>query len=274
MKLKLCILLAGLGALALGLAALHPAAPLPSPAEPDAPSETQGALTAGLPLPTPSLGLPQAPGPRQEPPGPRWEVCWQDSFETAESVKRYFPFDRGEVRWLEKHQALWLDAGRGEQVYAIVRRSLPGDLRVRFRALRRKSRTEVNVGLLVSVRGSLKEEEGYFAEWELGKALIKKRNILQKEAPAATPPTADRWVRLELRRIGAAISMYMEGKIVLEWTDGDPCLGSMHDLFSFYVYADQTLIDDLVIERNAADPTAPNATDPATEENVLGLRIR
>jgi hypothetical protein len=35
------------------------------------------------------------------------------------------------------------------------------------------------------------------------------------------------------------------------------------------VWSEQTIIDDLVIERNADDPIKPLKDDPATEDNVV-----
>jgi hypothetical protein len=119
------------------------------------------------------------------------------------------------------------------------------------------------------MNGALKRADGYFAEWAEGTARIKKQGRLEKKADAPTPKTDSRWVNLELCRSGSSFTMTSEGKTVLEWTDEHPIAKQEHDLFTFYVWSEQTIIDDLVIERNANDAVKPLDDDPATEENIL-----
>jgi hypothetical protein len=209
----------------------------------------------------------------------KWQVAYKDEFNKPESIKKYALLSLsnppGELEWHEKHKAMMLrnnDNGGGE-IFAAVRKSLPGDLRVRFKAMCRKSETEVSIGIMFSVAGALRTEDGYFAEWAGGSTKLKKHNIQQAGEQAPTPQTADRWVNLELRRIGAKITMYMEGKEVTAWTDDQPVQGAQHDLLSFYVWSETTLIKDLIIERNANDPLKPLTDDPAADDNMLrGLR--
>ena len=203
---------------------------------------------------------------------PQWKECYREEFNSPDSAAQFLKVHGGEIQWYEKYKALLLRANETDEnsdVYAVIHKSLPGDLRVRFKALRSKSATELNIGLLFSIRGALDLEEGYFVEWAHGFAQIKKHTHLEKRAEAPTPSTQDRWVSLELRRVGPAITMLMEGKIVLEWIDRHPITGSENDLFSFYLWSDQTLIDDIMIERNLNDPIMPLPDDPATEGNVL-----
>ena len=55
----------------------------------------------------------------------------------------------------------------------------------------------------------------------------------------------------ELRRAGPKITMLLDGKEVLAWTDPAPLDGPDYGALSFYVWGDSTLISDLVIERRA-----------------------
>ena len=181
---------------------------------------------------------------------PKWEVAYQDDFSQPDCVQRYV-VPEGALTYHDNHKALLLRADPGKQAYAVVQKSFPGDLRVRFKALRRKQVAEVSLGLLFSCRGPLKDGDGYFAEWARGVAQIKKQKSLQQSASAPTPPTPDRWVNLELRRVGPKITMLLEGKEVLAWTDPAPLAGPDHGELSFYVRGEITLIRDLVIEQKA-----------------------
>ncbi len=202
----------------------------------------------------------------------KWENAYQDNFDDAECVKRYVPLQNGELKWHEKHKGLLLENNQAMgEIYAVVHKSLPGDLRVRFRALRRKSADQVSIGIVLSCKGALRAEDGYFVEWANGYAKIKKHDELMTDGSAPTPQTAERWVNLEVRRVDATITMFMEGKQVLEWTDPQPLNASAHDLFSFYVWGEKTIIDDLTIDRNANDPLKPLPDDPATEANIQGM---
>ncbi|MFH0938972.1 MAG: hypothetical protein V1899_06805 [Planctomycetota bacterium] len=199
---------------------------------------------------------------------PRWEVAYQDNFNDPECINRYFKMKGGELVWHEKYKALWLKNDPGKDIYTAVHKSLPGDLRIRFRALRNKFANQVNIGVLFCVNGALLHEQGYFAELAHGHAQIKKRNHIQKRVSAPTPPTPDRWVNIELRRVGPQITICIEGKTVLEWTDPHPFRSSANDLFAFYTWHEQTIVDDLMIERNADDPVKPLADDPLARGNM------
>ena len=205
---------------------------------------------------------------------PRWVVVHKDDFSDPASVKNYYQCGGGVLRWNEKFKAMQLHNDiYKSQIYAAVHRALPGDLRVSFRALRRKSTEEVNIGMVISVKGVLADEDGYFVEWEYGTAVIKKNNREKKRVSVQTPSTPDRWLKFEVVKVGGHFTLTMQGQVSLEWTDPEPYKDSEHDLFSFYVYAESTLIDDLVIERNANDSIAPLSSDPATDDNILnGIR--
>ena len=240
-----------------------------------APKETAGETPVVRPLhPRPEPPLPRGP---ETPPATRdgkeikWEAAYKDSCDDPASAKKYYVQD-GEVTFHEKHKALLLHAGdQSRQVFAVVHQSLPGDLRVRFRALRRKQADDVSIGIIFGVRGGLKGEDGYFAEWAGGNVHLKKQNIEQVRFSAATPQTPDRWVNLELRKAGATITLFTEGKQVLTWTDPQPPAGAEYDMLSFYVWNESTLVKDLVIERNGNDPVKPQAEDPANKYRMLGI---
>lgn len=255
--------------LALSLGSSKPPRKAPAPRTP-VPANPEHDTPLGNDWVPPEAIAAQAEQPK--PAGARWEVAYTDDFNDAEAVKRYTPYRDGELLWNEKHQAMNLKAGKqSREAYAAVHKSLPGDLRVRFRALRRRNSHEVSVGIIFSCYGSLQTEHSYFVEWAGGTAHVKRVKVEQIRVEASTPQTADRWVNLELQRVGATIRMFTEGKEVLNWTDPQPLQGSEHDLLTFYVWDESTLIDNLVIERNPDDRTAPRADDPATKENIHGI---
>lgn len=200
-----------------------------------------------------------------------WKTAYEDHFDTQASVKKYLLVDGGDLDWSEKYKALFLknDEGGGGQLYAAVHQSLPGDLRVRLKVLRPKNAEDINIGLLFSIRGALKAEDGYFAEIKGGVAQIKRLDTEQANAKAETPATPDRWVDVELSKIGGRIEIRLQGKSLLVWTDPHPLNDAQHDLFSLYVWNDRMLIDDLVIERNPADPVKPKDDDPADPQNAI-----
>ena len=211
---------------------------------------------------------PPAAVPPAETKTPVWRTAYQDNFEDPESPKKYYVI--GDVRWQDKYKALALRAPGGDKdAYAVIHQALPGDVRIRFKALRLKTANQVSVGLYVGVRGALKRMDGYFIEWGRGLVQVKKRNHLERRVNAPTPQTADRWVDLEFRRVGSVFTMSMQNQVVLQWVDLYPLLDEDHDLASLYVCADQVLVKDLIIERNANDTLTPHTDDPATEENAL-----
>ena len=200
----------------------------------------------------------------------KWKRVFEDDFKTVESLKRYSKFNSGELVWNEKfHGILLKNTEEGGDIYAAVHQSLPGDIRVRFRALRRKDAKDVSSGVMFNLQGALKKMDGYFVEWAEGSARIKKQGHMEKKTDAPTPATDDRWVKLELTKVGGHIELLMEGKQVLVWDDPHPIQDAQHDLMSFYVWSEQTIITDLVIERNTNDKTPVMDDDPAVEDNIV-----
>jgi hypothetical protein len=251
----------------------------PSPSSEEIQTRIQSTPTTDTPEnPNPIVATPidtlQTIDPPNDKNAPRWVVVHKDGFDTLDSVKKYYKYREGVIEWNEKYKAMLLNSNtNNNEIYAAVHQSLPGDLRVRFKTLRRKSAEEVNIGMVISIKGSLAKEDGYFVEWELGTAVIKKCNREKIRVDAKTPATPDRWVNLEVVKVGGHFTMAMEGKIVLDWTDQKPITAPDHDLFSFYIYADSTLINDLIIERNENDPIQPLPSDPATDSNIIkGIR--
>ena len=212
-------------------------------------------------------------------PEPKWVTAFTDNFETAKCVEKYtvltFSDPPSDLAWYEKYKALLLrnNADQNGEIYAAIPKSLPGDVRVRFKAMCPKDRTEISIGIMFSIAGSLRQEDGYFAELAYGRVKLKKQNKMIQFGIAPTPQTPERWVNVELRRVGAKISMFMEGSSVLEWADDQPDNGSQHDLMSFYIWNETTIIKDLIIERNANDPTQALSDNPAAQDNaVRGMR--
>ncbi|HTL53972.1 MAG TPA: hypothetical protein VL860_15470 [Planctomycetota bacterium] len=204
-----------------------------------------------------------------------WKTAYEDHFDTRAAIKKYLLVDGGDLDWNEKYKALFLknDENGGGQLYAGIPQSLPGDLRVRMRILRPKGTDEINIGLLFSIKGALKAEDGYFAEIKQGDAQIKRQDRQCASKAAPTPKTDDRWVRVELQKIGGQITLFMEGQEILTWTDPHPLKDAQHDLFSLYVWDERMLVDDLVIDRNPVDPVKPLEDNPADPQNAVnGMR--
>ncbi|MBA2482181.1 MAG: hypothetical protein H0V44_16085 [Planctomycetes bacterium] len=196
---------------------------------------------------------------------PTWVEVFRNSFDAPASMERILPW-AGDIAWREEQQALLVGiAAEHQDAFAAIHGSLPGDLRIRFRTLRRKSAPQVSIGVFLSTDG-LTAMDGYFVEWGRGMAQVKKRRNIEKHVEAPTPNTPDRWVRCEVSRIGGTIAMRLEDEPILTWTDPHPPRDDRHDLCCFYVWGDSTLVDDVVIERNAADPIRPRADDPARLE--------
>ena len=204
---------------------------------------------------------------------PKWKNAFEDDFAAAESLKKYFKSGSGELVWNEKYHGMLLkNTTEGGDVYAAVHKALPGDIRIKFRALRRKDADQVSIGVMFGLDGALKKMDGYFAEFAEGTVRLKKQGHLETKTEAPTPVTQDRWVHLELSKVGAHIEMRSEDKKVLSWDDPHPLTGAAHDLLSFYVWSEQTIIADLVIERNENDPTQALTDDPALEDNAVNSR--
>jgi hypothetical protein len=246
----------------------------PVEAEP-APAEVQTVQPTIKKLTTMRTSPPTVtPGPNPTPtPAPasnevKWQVVFKDTFDTADSVKKYVHLQSGKIQWHEKYKAmLLLNEPQGE-IFAAIPASLPGDLRVRFRALRSKSSSDVSIGLFFSLNGRMREMKGYFAEWARGIAQLKRMLVVQQEGKAPTPQTPERWVNIELLRVGPKVTLSMENSELLAYDDPDPLYSAQHDLMSFYIWNESTIIDDLVIERNINDKIKPKPENPATLENM------
>ena len=210
---------------------------------------------------------------------PKWEVAFKDALDDAAAPTRVTKVGAsGLVEYFEPKRALLLKTDDEGEVFAALHTPLPGDLRIKFKALRAKYAQQVSIGLFFGIRGSTGTGtmDGYFAEWARGIAQVKRERQVLKCVDAPTPTTEDRWVNLELRRVGGTISMLMENKEVLSFIDPQPLSDAAHDRCTFYVWSDQTLIRDVVIERNANDPlkpivvtpTAPNAQPAPVEDSA------
>ncbi|MGH7143244.1 MAG: hypothetical protein ACREJ2_03825 [Planctomycetota bacterium] len=238
----------------------HVAVSLPPP---PAPRPTREPVQTAPDL-TPPVPAPQSHGPLV------WKNAFTQHFDTADSLKDFLQMDGGELLWSDRFKALYLknDSAQG-QIYAAVHRSLPGDLRLRMRVLRTREARDINIGIVFSVKGSLHAEDGYFAEWKRGQVQIKRNDVFEAGGEAPTPSTPDRWVTVELDKVGGVIRMFEEGKQVLEWTDPEPYTGAEHDLLSLYVWSERTMVDDLTIDRNANDAAEPLPDDPADPINAV-----
>jgi hypothetical protein len=202
------------------------------------------------------------------PPKSQWKNAFKDNFSDADAASRIFQVGDSKVEYHPGKQALLLNSGADRGVYAALHQSLPGDLRVRFKALRSKKSDQVSIGLVFGARGKV-GQDGYFAEWARGIAQLKRQGHVVKRVDAPTPQTPDRWVNIELLRVGGTVTLSMEGKELLTYTEEHPLRDSEHDLCAFYVWSDQTLIRDVSIDRDANDAIKPLPSDPATKANII-----
>ena len=199
----------------------------------------------------------------------KWEVAFKDAFDDAAAPRRVVQSGTGTVEYFEAKKALLLKSENGNEIFAGIRAALPGDLRVRFKALRPKTSKNVSIGLFFNVSGVPGEMDGYFAEWARGLAQIKREHEVLESVDAPTPETGDRWVNLELRRVGGTITMLMENREVLKFDDAAPPADAEHDQCTFYVWSDETLIRDVVIERNANDTIKPVAPGTPAKPKIV-----
>ena len=212
---------------------------------------------------------------------PRWEVAYSEDFSDPRSVEAFDLHPLGCVlEWAPDTNALAVGPRREaglDQVYVMLKRSLPGDIRVRFRARSTKEGQPPFFGVLVSLKGRLKIEEAYFIEWNYWQVQIKRKNtrVAGKDVGYKKPCWKKEWVSFMAQKLGATITMFTEGREILSWTDPYPLKDSSHDLFAFYSWRVPLELDDLVIERNALDPVRPREDHPVFPENYLdGFRER
>ncbi|MGH7142559.1 MAG: hypothetical protein ACREJ2_00315 [Planctomycetota bacterium] len=219
-------------------------------------------------------GLSPPPPPKVAAHPLRWSVVYQENFAKADSIKAFVVSpDGAELAWNEKDHALNFGPGPGDapdHAYLLLHRSLPGDLRITFRARSRMAGQPAFFGLLASLSGTLHHEDAYYIEWNYWQVQIKKHNARQAGVEVSykvTDPNA--WMQFQVEKVGGAITMFTAGSKVLTWTDPHPYATNDHDLFTFYTWKVPMEIDDLVIERNALDTIKPRADDPAVEDNFL-----
>lgn len=224
-------------------------------------------------------GLSPPPEPKGQAVPPEWEVVYSQDFSDPASVKSFTGWPAaGLFEWAADSKALRMgpreDIGI-EEMYVMLQRSLPGDLRIRFRARSIEEGQPAFFGLMLFLKGGLRKEEGYFVEWNYWQVQIKRKNIrvAGKEIGYGKPSGNKQWVNFMVQRVGHTITMFTEGKEVLEWADPYPFRDSEHDLFCFYIWRVPMEYDDIVIERNANDKILPRADHPVFEENYIqGLR--
>ena len=216
-------------------------------------------------------GLGETPAATPEPQKPEWEVVYKEDFSEQKSIENWIAVPAGtKLEW--RDNALLLEpaiGGNSEEVYGLLKMSLPGDIRVSFRA---RSMTEGQppfFGIMTFLKGVLEEEDGYFVEWNYWQVQMKKRNArvagLTKQYRDVSREGG--WMQFSMERIGSAITMYTEGEKVLSWTDQHSLNDRDHDLFTFYSWRVPMEYDDVVIERNKLDLVKPNENHPAIPQN-------
>ena len=223
-----------------------------------------------------NLSTPPQPKPGIELP-PEWEIVYTEDFSKASSVDVFEAYpDPNCFRWDKKFQALELNPNNLKEGYIMLKKSLPGDLRVRFRARSANNGTPPRFGCMLGLAGTLLQEDGYFLEWNnFNHIQIKKVNVQMVDTSNSfhDSPDHDGWRNFAVQRLGGTLSMQNEGREVLKWKDTSPYQDNAHDLFLFYFWSSHFKIDDLIIERNKLDPLKPRADQPAVNTNYeQGMR--
>ena len=202
---------------------------------------------------------------------PEWEVVYKENFADKNSADNWQIYPRGgALEWKDEalSMAPVIDMGV-EEVYALLKMSLPGDIRVSLRARSMMKGQPAFFGIMVFLKGTLEEEDGYFVEWNYWQVQMKKKNIRVAGSAVGYPnaPSENGWMHFSMERVGSTLTMYTEGKEVLTWTDPHSLNDRDHDLFTFYSWRVPMEFDDIVIERNKLDLVKPNDEHPVIPEN-------
>ena len=215
-----------------------------------------------------------APPPAKEGAPPKWEKVFSEDFSTEDSLKNFLVTDAAnDFKWDKEAKALQMGPAKEQQIddtFILLHKSLPGDMRLSFRARSMLKGQPAFFGVFVGLKGKLSKCDGYFIEWNYWQVQIKKRRTRiagQEISYDNKDPNA--WMKFSLEKAGSKITMYTEGKKVLTFEDDNPLKGSEHDLLSFYSWRVPMEFSDIVIERNALDPTVPRAEDPALPDSYL-----
>ncbi len=208
---------------------------------------------------------------------PKWEICYAQTFSDADGLKDFSNFrPAGRFVWSEEDKALEIgprNKDDHDEAYAMLKHSIPGDFRIRFRGRSVKARQPAFFGLLASIAGQIRKEDGYYFEWNYWQVQIKRRNARKagKEISYSNlhKKSSNDWLQFKVERIDGELTMYTEGREVLRWKDPHAFKDSTHDLFSFYTWRVPMQFDDLIIERNTLDPVLPRKDQPVVPKNYL-----
>jgi hypothetical protein len=202
---------------------------------------------------------------------PEWEVVYKENFNEKLSADNWQICPRGGMlEWKDEALSMAPVIEMGvEEVYALLKMSLPGDIRVSFRARSMMTGQPAFFGIMVFLKGTLEEEDGYFVEWNSWQVQMKKKNARVAGSAVGYPNVArdGGWMQFSMERVGSTLTMYTEGKEVLTWTDPHSLNDRDHDLFTFYSWRIPMEFDDVVIERNKLDLVKPNENHPVIPEN-------
>jgi hypothetical protein len=209
-----------------------------------------------------------APVPELPSKPPIWKVAFSENFAKKESLDAFSVYPAGgKLEWDKENQALLMGAGPDNKpvhAYVLLHKSLPGDLRIRFRGRSMRPDYAAYFGLLISISGRLKTENGYYVELDVGRSDIFKNKLLVARHNRMLKFKEDghRWMDFQLEKLGGKITFQVEGKETASWLDRHPFEGPAHDLFALYTYRTSMEFKDLVIERNENDPLQPRVDDP------------
>lgn len=204
---------------------------------------------------------------------PRWVEVYREDFSDPKSIEMFEGYPQN-ILFGHADAALTLGPKKElgvDEGYAMLKLSLPGDVRISFRARSMMPDQPPFFGLMLALKGRLRKEDGYFVEWNYWQVQIKKKNsrVAGKEVSYPVGGGKGEWIRFRVERTGSTITMFTEDKEVLSWTDTHPFTDSAHDLFTFYIWRVHMEFDDIVIERNTLDPVQPRPDHPVFPENYL-----
>lgn len=209
---------------------------------------------------------------------PKWETILAENFQLPDSLTAFAHWPEPTVFFRANNETLQMGPNtetKNDECWVMLKRSLPGDVRIRFRVRSQRSGQGPFFGVILNLKGKLRREDGYFIEWNTWQVQIKKSNVrkIARRLDYPKKTSNGEWLACRLEKIGAKITMYTEDDEVLTWTDPYPYADAEHDLLAFYTWRVPLQFDDLVIDRNRNDPLRPRADHPVFPENYLeGLR--
>lgn len=190
----------------------------------------------------------------------KWREVYRQDFSNPKSLDDFTRgYTNGSVSWNENERCLAVvadPAASPSDVTLVSRLNLPGDVRVTLKARNIPPESHF-FGLFISASGDPRSG-GYFCEWNRNWMRRIKKLDIQRAINRVVEPDdrKQRWREYRVERIGARVAMFTDGVPVLDWEDPDPFNSPEQSMLAIYVWRMAMEFDDIVIERNAADPDA------------------